>query len=210
MRFNKLLFIFIILIMMLGCKYENQKSTHKVAISQDSDSCDCEIISINSLYYNYFFNTARAKNWDDLVLNIPDFKNNSHGILNASITNCNTLKEIDKELKTLKASDQLGDADIRIIFSVNYKNRKDTTLCIGGYFASDIVNKERVGLTTENTNRLIYLIKNNIGYYTWFDDNDYKYMDELKDTTFVKEPFIESPYYKLYKENNKKRRQTHD
>lgn len=53
MSFTKLVFIFIILIIMLGCQHKNQKSTHKVTISQDPDSCDSEIISINSLYYNY-------------------------------------------------------------------------------------------------------------------------------------------------------------
>jgi hypothetical protein len=60
------------------------------------------------------------------------------------------------------------------------------------------------GILQQRNNRLIYLLKNNIGYYSWLEpsvDLD----DEIKDTSFVKEPIIESSYYKKYKEMQEKR-----
>lgn len=195
---------FIITILISGCKKENKNVGDNRNIIESTDSCNCEIKSITALYYNYLFNSARARNWDDLTLNLPDFERTSNGVLDANITDCRTLKEIATELKKLKPSkEQRGGADIRIVLTVNYKNNNDTTLCIGGYYADGIFTKSRIELESENTNKLLFLIKNNIGYYSWFDKDELKEMEELKDVSST-HPFIESPYYKKYKEKYKR------
>lgn len=173
----------------------------------EKDSCNTNIEYISALYYNYTFNSARARNWDDLILNIPNFINKSNGVLNATITNCNLLKEIETQLKTLKPMDeQRSDADIRIVIHIKYKNKEDLTLCIGGYFSDGLFTKDRIALKSQSKNKLLYLIKNNIGYYPWFSEEDLENMDELKDTTFVREARIESPYYKKYLEMQRNRK----
>ena len=188
----------------IGCQNKPQNDSINTSIISP-DECDCEITSISVLYYNWIFNTARAKNWDDLKLNVPDFINNTNGVLDAEITDCNTLKKIAEELNTLEpAKDQSGNADIRILLTINYKDKDACTLTIGGYFAEGIFTKDRVELASNNTNRLLFLIKNNAGYYSWFDDEELNNMDELKDTSFVKKPLIESLYYKQYKETQNK------
>jgi hypothetical protein len=192
---------------LFGCSTNGQQNnTTGTLEKQGVSSCDCEIIAIDVLYYNYLFNTARARNWDDLKLNLPNFTNEYWGVLDAKITDCKVLKEINNEMKKLKTKrEQSGDADVRIVFTASYTNRTDTILCIGGYFANGLFTKERIELSSESINRLLYLLKNNIGYYSWFDESELEYMDELQDTTFAKEPFIESPYYKKYKEMQEKK-----
>lgn len=198
-------FLFL-LIFSTSCQKSKQNLAREENIQiEKQDSCDCEISYISALYYNRIFDTARARNWDDLKLSIPDFKNGGYGgVLDAKITDCNTLKEIAKELKTIKVKDYEGDADIRIVLYVHYKNKDSLFLSVGGYFASDFVTKDRMALKSKNTNRLLFLLKNNIGYYPWISKENLDNMDELKDTSFVKEPFIESPYYKQYKEMQNK------
>ncbi len=206
-RRSKFICFLFLLIFSTSCQKSKQNLVREENIQiEKQDSCDCEISYISALYYNRIFDTARAKNWDDLKLKIPSFQYGDYrGVLDATITDCNTLKEIDKELKTLKVKDYEGDADIRIVLYVHYKDKETLFLSVGGYFASDFVTKDRMALESKNTNRLLFLLKNNIGYYPWIDKDDFNYMDELKDTTFAREPFIESPYYKQYKEIRSKK-----
>jgi hypothetical protein len=131
---------------------------------------------------------------------IPDFIDYYNGLLNATVTNCNVLKEIEDELSKLKPeTDYCPGGDTRLKFNIYNKDKSIKTLCMSGIFGTEIYIG---GVLQQPNNRLVYLLRNSIGYYPWFDDdyeNYYHYMDELQDTTFVREPFIESSYYKKYK-----------
>lgn len=189
--------LFLLIFVFANCSQKNNKIGYSRKII---DTCNCVISSIDALYYNYIFDTSTAVNWNDVKLNVPDFKKNSHGVLDAKITNCLVLREINEELKTIHPmTKQWPGADVRIVFSVNYKNGKDTVFTICGYFSDMIFSKERVALSTNNTNRLLFLLKNNIGYYSWIDKDYYQYMPEIQDSSFRKESIIESLYYKKYK-----------
>lgn len=194
-------FCLVFVLIIVSC---NNSTKQRLTISNNSSHID----SITALFFNYDLDGVRNIRCDELQKNIPNFEVKTdeykEGILDALITDSNVLKEIQYELSKTKPLKDKIYLDTRIAFKVYYKNGSVDNLCTNGklFFLNDV--------PLQKNNRLMYILKNNIGYYSWFGGLSQKYMDELKDTTFTKEPFIESPYYKLYKENNKKRRQTHD
>ncbi|MFT3995756.1 MAG: hypothetical protein QM660_15710 [Dysgonomonas sp.] len=186
--------------------------------------CSCkntkpEIESIRIAYYNYIFETSESINCDDIkVTTLPSFENilvydskkkdsivesyiDYQAIFDTIITNSILLKKIEDELILLKTNDSLKSIDSRISATILYKNGKEEKLCIGGIFTNVILYN---GQIQETNNKLLYLIKNNIGYYNWISTEDIEYMDELNDTSFEKEPFVESTYYKRYIEAESK------
>lgn len=198
MKYYILLIFFVLL---FGCNNANKQSNKAGIQNSIVDTvCNCEISSIEILYYNNLFINARARNWDDLKLEVPSFldENNRDGILDARITDCAVLKEIDSELKHIRLSDEQYRIDIRIIAVINYKDGSEKKISIGDIYSTDIAVDGEV--LDSSGNKLKFLIKNNIGFYSWMDKKALEKMDELNDTTYSKVPFIESPYYKLYKE----------
>jgi len=159
-------------------------------------NCNSQIDSITALYFNYTFNSVKSIKCEELDQKlIPDFKNRATGILDAKILDCTILKEIESELMTLSPIKDSSYPDTRISVNIFYRDGTVKRICIDDMSPNQLYLDN---IRQKNNNHLLYLIKNNIGYYTWFE-NPEEYMDELKDTTFIKEPFIESPYYKQYK-----------
>jgi len=183
----------ILLISLLSCKRNNNNFI-------TASNCDSDIDSITVLYFNHTFNRVKALKCEELNEKlIPDFQHSHTGVLDAKIMDCSVLKEIGKEIQSLTPDTLQTLPDIRIAANIYYNDGSIKRICMA-YSLNDIFVD---GVKQVTNNRLIFLIKNNIGYYSWFE-NAGEYMDELKDTSFVKAPIIISPYYKQYKEMQEK------
>lgn len=196
---NKLIvyvfFIFVSITLFFSCKYSNKKDNVNIY------SCDSQIDSISIFYYNSLFKSFKGIKCEEITkAYIPDFVNENEGILYVVIKDCKILKEIEMEVLQLRESQDYPLEDIRIAATLYYKDKMIKRICISNMFAESIFLD---GEIQEKNNKLLYLIKNNIGYYVWFGEPILEMMDELQDTSFIKEPFIESPYYKRYLEMNK-------
>ncbi|MCU6770094.1 hypothetical protein OCV73_14235 [Barnesiella propionica] len=106
----------------------------------------------------------------------------SQCILESIITDKEVLREILIELderKILK-SDYM---DARMKCYISYSDGQIDSLCISSISNYGNYNGQPVKLT----NKLIYLIRENCGFYRWIGADYLKYFDELNDTTFVRE-----------------------
>ena len=105
----------------------------------------------------------------------------SQCILESIITDKEVLREILIELderKILK-SDYM---DARMKCYISYSDGQIDSLCINDISIYGNYNGQPVKLT----NKLIYLIRENCGFYRWIGADYLKYFDELNDTTFVR------------------------
>lgn len=183
-----------ILIVFISCT--NNKQVENKELNNIKSVDNIKIDSIRVLYYNYIFNRITAINCDRLKDYIPDFKSgDSDGILPFLITSQLVLEEINSEINRLSPSQGRSEPDIRINFKIFYSNKEQKQICIGNIYSSEIFID---GVLQEQNNRLLYLIKNNAGYYSWFGKHEFDFMPELQDTTFIHEPMIISPYYEEY------------
>ncbi|NDV67883.1 hypothetical protein [Dysgonomonas sp. 25] len=189
----------LIIVLFLFCTACNSSNKGNSDIDR-GDACDCDIQSIHALYYNYNFDTARALGWDDIQKWYdPQDTTKRNRIVEATITECSILQEIDKEIKTLKPAEEQYPGDARIALTINMKDGTIKEYVIGWPNTAAFYTKEYKGtlLESENTNRLLYLIKNNIGYYSWFDQDDLKSMNELNDPS-VQRDSVRSRDGKIY------------
>jgi hypothetical protein len=193
---KRVIFIVCLTGLFVSCKNPNRVQTEIMNCS------DSSIDSIFVLYYNSLFQPFMGVKSEEInTIYIPDFENKEDGILDATIKDCKILTEIEHEILKLKPSKEASFEDVRIKATIYYKNGATKLICLNNWLSTSIFLD---GFMQESNNRLLYLIKNNIGYYSWFGEPILKYMDELQDTTFVREPFIESPYYKKFKEIQEK------
>lgn len=157
-------------------------------------------------YYNYLFESPVSIGCEEIKKTIvPDFEKtfiydsanpsividsmiNYQTVLDTIIKDQILLKKIETEINKLKCDTLGNDIDARISVSIKYKDGTEEKICIGGYYSEQILYKGKLQL---QNNRLLFLIKNNIGYYKWMPKKDMLYMDELNDTTFIRKP-IES------------------
>jgi hypothetical protein len=161
-----------------------------------------ELESIHVLFYNYSFEPFLPVNCDDIKksvssMKIPTVYNekgdsigiwvDNHGVLDTIIIDSSTLKEIEEELKNLKPDSTNYSLDARISCVIKYKNGEKEQLCIGGYFANCI---EYCGVNQIQSNKLLFLVKKNIGYYSWMGDHIVEYSDELHDKSFKRDSVI--------------------
>jgi hypothetical protein len=161
-----------------------------------------ELESIHVLFYNYSFESFLPVNCNDIVKNISSMKISvvtneegdsvgiivdNQGVLDTTIVNSSVLKEIADELKNLKPESVNYSIDARISCIVKYKGGKEERLCIGGYLADCIEYRD---VNQKTNNRLLYLIKKNIGYYFWMGDNILEYSEELQDKTFKRDSIV--------------------
>ena len=109
------------------------------------------------------------------------------GVLDTIIVNPIVLVEIEKELKNLKSKPVNNPIDARISCTIKYKNGKEEKLCIGGYLVESL---EYCGIRQNNNYHLLYLIKQNIGFYSWMDDRYLEYCDELQDISFKRDSIV--------------------
>lgn len=161
------------------------------------------IKAIDILYYNYIFETDVSIDCGKIEkTNIPSFEyidvfdsqNDSiidsyidyQGVLDTIIIDKKLLEEIEVELLKLKPNDSIESVDSRISVRIIYEDGKEEILCIGGVFTNIIWYNNRA---QQENNRLLFLIKNSIGYYKWLSNEDLKYMRELNDKSFKKRIF---------------------
>lgn len=160
------------------------------------------IDSITSFFYNCGINTIEAITCEELANAKMTFnfkKGRAYGVIKAKITDRETLKKIENEISLLKPDTVDYPMDVRIAINIFYSNGDTAQICMNGHSPNILYLNGRQQMTN---NRLIFLIKNNIGYYSWIHSNEI----ELKDTSAAKESIIESPYYKQYlKMVNKKK-----
>jgi len=191
-----LILYFASLFFMSGCKNNKQPNDENIYTS---------IEKINVLFYNYLFESPMSISCNSIKKEISsmdtiyvydydtntlsgEFRIDNQGVFEVELTEAILLKEIEKELLKLSPADSTSTFDARISCMVKYKNGKCQKLCIGGYFSEDISYQE---INQKRNNRLLYLIKNNIGYYSWMSRSKYIYMKELQDVTFKREAIID-------------------
>jgi len=170
--------ILIFAIFLTSCQAQNEKTIKLIEI----------------LYYNGIFERAMAVSCDEIVY--TPLKKNTFSIVYASdgsivpqkcvildtiLTNKRILQEILSELKKCKfVNNEYEDARMKCYFF--YKNGQKDSLCIGNNPIHGIYNNQPIGLT----NKFVYLIRENCGFYKWIDIDEMKYFDELHDRTFIR------------------------
>ena len=174
---RKYIFVGIILpffIISCSCKNKNETNKHKT------------IQSIYVLFYAYSFETRIPVNSNEITKRIgKTFKSEDNkillkegSVLDTTINDEFVLKEISDEICKLLFIRKSQPVDARISCLIKYKDGSSEKLCIGGYFANDIEYK---GVRCLKNNKLLFLIKKSINYYSWMDDNIMRNQIELKD-----------------------------
>jgi len=170
--------------------------------------CSCNkkietsIDSIYVLFYNYSFEGIIPIGCDEITKTsstmtefvIVDAQGDStgaflnyQGVLDTTITDRSVLSAIEYELNTSKKDTLINLMDARISCFIRYKDGREERLCIGGYWAEYVAYNNCVVVTA---NKLLFLIKNAIGYYSWMGDNILNYSYELKDSTILRDSII--------------------
>lgn len=171
-----------------------------------------QIESIEVLYYNYILETDLPEDCGDIKKETPSYTKtnvydsqtneifetwyNYAGVLDTIINSSEVLKEIEKEIANLEVDLERTDIDARLSATIKFKDGSEKQLCLGSYIVSDIMYDGKV---QKSNNRLLYLIKYHCGFYSWMDETFLAEMDELKDSTFIREPIhgiLENPIYK--------------
>jgi hypothetical protein len=172
--------------------------------------CSCDkkedrsIKSIYVLYYNYCFEAPLAIDCNGITKRTPSMKKgktdletalNRMGVLDCYIENKIILKDINEEIRRLRKDTTRKVADARISCLIRYYSGKEEKLCISGYFAEDIFYN---GQFQKQNNKLLFLIKNSIKYYSWMNGNNYlRFQEELKDKS-INRSFVKDIFGKSY------------
>jgi len=152
------------------------------------------INSLQVLYYNGIFERVTAVSCDEIAytplkkdaLSIKVSEDGSYVpkeavILDTTLTDRKVLQEIQLELKKCKiVNDEYDDVRMKCYFF--YKNGQKDSLCIGNITNYGIYNNQSIKLT----NKFVYLIRENCGFYKWVGVDNMKYFDELNDSTFAR------------------------
>jgi len=182
MKKTKVLILISLTILFVSCSNEKKHSN---------------ISSIYVLFYTYSFESRFSRNCDDIQ---KDFlkKENKYlsqnnffkqgEVLDTIISDINVLSDIEHELSILKKDSISFNVDVRICCIINYKNKQTKKLNIGGYLANDVEYKD---INCKTNNKLLFLIKKNIGYYSWLGDNVMRNQNELKDSSFKRDSVID-------------------
>ena len=155
---------------------------------------DTNIKSIYVLYYNYSFEPMIPIDCDKIKKKLPSIKKENHylgisirrgGVLEKTIKSKKILKQIENEIVKLQPDTSIDCIDARISCFIKYKDGKEDRLCIGWYLANRIYYN---GQFQKQNNKLLFLIKNAIKYYSWMDGEKYlKYQDELNDKSLIRD-----------------------
>jgi hypothetical protein len=151
------------------------------------------IESIDVLYYNHLFDGIVSIACDEIVptpIEYDTLGNEAgeiefilqHGILDTAIVDKNVLQEIANEIPLLKREKDYG-IDARMKCYINFSNGHTDSLCIGDNPTYGYYN----GKPTRLTNKFVYLIRKNCGFYKWIYIRAVRDFEELNDTTFVRE-----------------------
>lgn len=183
-----ILLSFLSIVSSIGC---NDKASHKI---------ECKEVFIDSIqvfYYNYSFMSPLAIKCEDIrkaekptfkkVFNISKqkFYIEYEGVIDTVITNRDVLSEIETGLSNLQSKDSLSSLDARISCVIYFNDGTIEDLCICQ--DSDSKYIYRNGISQDFNHQLVYLIKMYSGYYSWFSRENLKHMEELGDSTIVRD-----------------------
>jgi len=185
------------LFMMASCKQKTNESTSSIDNSGQAILKDRKLEKISALYFNYIVESENPINAGDITKQIPQFDIDRKGILDAEITDSVKLKRIEKLVEKLQPATEEDNIDARIVLILEYNDNTSEQIIIGGKYTDRIYLND---VRQETDNEFLFVIKNSIGFYPWLIGDDLLTMEELKDPTFPKEPFVSSAYYKQYQE----------
>ena len=105
------------------------------------------------------------------------------GVIDTVITNPLILSQIQEELSQIKVlPDKENLEDVRIVCNIEYKDGRKDKLSINGEWATLLMLN---GHYCEQNNKLVYLIKKNIGYYSIYGELVLEQFKELQDSCFI-------------------------
>jgi len=185
--------------LLISCNNNKSKPETETTETENPDitATKRSIKNISALYYNYVFTSNNPVKPEKIQKNIPNFKKDRKGILDASITDTDKLERIKPLLESMRASGNQTPLDARIVLTINYSDKSKDILCIGGPYSSQLYLN---GVEQQTNNKLLFILKNYIGFYPWMIGDDMFGMVEMRDNSFPKEPFFSSSYYKQYQE----------
>ncbi len=190
-----LFLLFSFLPFVLNCKGNTHNNPGKENSTDAATPEELKPIQINALYYNYVFASATPVKPENIKKNIPRFEIDPKGVLDATITDTAKIKKIQELLANLKPSAEQTPMDARIVINLYYNDGSNRQICIGGIYTDKIYLN---GVEQVRDNKVLFTLKNYIGFYPWLI-GDYMFkMSELQDNSFLKAPFISTRYYKEY------------
>lgn len=190
-----ILFIFALFVLFTGCNNKQKENTTDDNKESSIPKADSRIDSISVLFYNYLTEAETPVKIEDIKLNIPQFDKDRKGVLDAYIIDSSKIADIKSRIDSLKPTQQPLTLDARLVAVIKYKDGREDVLCLGGHYVNDIFLN---GIQQETDNKLLFLLKNYIGFYPWMIGDDMFAMKELQDSSFPKAPFISSAYYDTY------------
>jgi hypothetical protein len=177
---KKYIIILLGVIFFISCQEKNEKT----------------IESVKVWYYNGIFESIKFYKCDDIVY-LPEkidtldvmledgrYLPKQAVVLESVITDKEILQEIAIELHKQKVTERCNYPDVRMKCYLSFSDGQIDSLCTGNFLTTCAVYNEQ---PIELTNKLIYLIRKNCGFYWWIGADYMKYFDELNDTTFVRE-----------------------
>lgn len=193
--------IFALLLFMAGCNNKPKENTQKED-SEIAATANHSIDSISVLFYNYLIESQIPIKSEDIKLNIPQFDKDRKGVLDAQITDSSRIADIKNRIDSLQPARQATPLDARLVAVIKYNDGKTDTLILGGHAVNQIYFN---GIQQQTDNKLLFMLKNYIGFYPWMIGDDMFVMKELQDNSFPKAPFISTDYYQAYQEALSKR-----
>ncbi len=190
-----LLFIFVLFLSFTACNNKQKENATIGDKPEITDKTDNRIDSISVLYYNYLIKPQTPVKPEDIKLNIPQFDKDRKGVLDAYIVDSIRIEDIRSRIDSLKPARSSSPLDARLVAVIKYKDGRKVTLCFGGYRVNEIFLN---GVQQETDNKLLFLLKNYIGFYPWMIGDDMFAMKELQDPSFAKAPFVSTSYYDAY------------
>lgn len=179
-----------------NCKGANNKTTDRNTDEPIvQEPVKRSVKGLSALYYNYVINDVKPRSLEILQRNIPRFEKETQGILDAHITDETKLSKISNLLETLQPSMQQNPVDARILIRISYTDGTEDTVCMGGRYTNRIFLN---GVQQATNNKVLFHLKNYIGFYPWLIGDDLFRMSEMKDNSFMKEPFVSTQHYKDY------------
>lgn len=189
--------LFAAIFTLVACN-RNRQQENTIEDKSEQKVVDTRIDTIFALFYNYQIESGSPVSPESLKKDIPDFtKGNYHGVIDAVISDTSKIGKIKEQIDLLRPSKNSGTPDARIAVTIKYKDGSLENLSLCGEYADQIFYNN---VQQEANNKLVFFIKNYIGYYPWFIGDGLYSMPELNDSSFPKEPFGSSTYYKKYQE----------
>lgn len=160
------------MLLLLAC---NNKATNGPTCNNGS------LDSIKVYYYNYSFISPLNIKCSDIKksksIPLEKASDDYEGIVNKTIKNCNVLMDIEKEIRNTQPGDFIASKDARILCILYNKDGTTSELCLCQ--DSDVKYIYINGVLQNFNFHLVYLVKENSGYYEWFTEKEKQSFEEL-------------------------------